>query len=234
MRTARWRSRSAAAWCACAARQGNAGDKVVLSLRPEALRLLAADEPPPAGWATLAGQLGEIEYLGPVTRFTVTLADGTPLHLMALAPPARARHDGRLRPAARRRHGGAMRLAPPRLSARGRRGRGRVPRPVLPAAADQGVRRQHPRCLGQELHAGELHQRAVEPLLPQRPDQQPRHRGGGLGAAPCWSACRSRSASRGCRSAASRCCSRSPRCRWCCPRSSAPMRWCCCSAAPAS
>jgi ABC-type Fe3+/spermidine/putrescine transport system ATPase subunit len=68
--------------------KGNAGDRVVLSLRPEALRLQGADEPLPAGWAALAGQLGEIEFLGPVTRFAVTLADGTPLHLMALAPPA--------------------------------------------------------------------------------------------------------------------------------------------------
>jgi len=66
----------------------NAGDKVVLSLRPEALRLLAANETPPAGWATLTGTLGEIEYLGPVTRFSVTLADGSALHLMAFAPPA--------------------------------------------------------------------------------------------------------------------------------------------------
>ena len=67
--------------------KGNAGDKVVLSLRPEALRLLAPDEAAPPGWATFAGTLGEVEYLGPVTRFTVALADGTPLHLMALAPP---------------------------------------------------------------------------------------------------------------------------------------------------
>jgi ABC-type Fe3+/spermidine/putrescine transport system ATPase subunit len=67
---------------------GNSGDKVVLSLRPEALRLLTAVEAAPGGWATLAGTLGEIEYLGPVTRFTVTLADATPLHLMTLAPPA--------------------------------------------------------------------------------------------------------------------------------------------------
>ena len=59
---------------------------------PEALRLQGADEPLPAGWAALAGELGEIEYLGPVTRFAVTLSDGTPLHLMALAPPARAGH----------------------------------------------------------------------------------------------------------------------------------------------
>jgi ABC-type Fe3+/spermidine/putrescine transport system ATPase subunit len=66
----------------------NAGEKVVLSLRPEALRLLAAHEAPPPGWDSLEGQLGEIEYLGPVTRFAVALADGTPLHLMALAPPS--------------------------------------------------------------------------------------------------------------------------------------------------
>ena len=55
-----------------------------------------------------------------------------------------------------------------------------VSRPVLSASAAQGVRRQHSRCLRQELHAGELHQHAVEPVLPQRPDQQPDHRGGGL------------------------------------------------------
>jgi len=66
----------------------NAGDEVVLSLRPEIMRLLPADEAPPAGWATPKGTLAEVEYLGPVTRFAVALADGTPLHLMALAPPA--------------------------------------------------------------------------------------------------------------------------------------------------
>ena len=66
---------------------GAAGDNVTVSLRPEALRLLGTGEAAPPGWATLAGTLGEIEYLGPVTRFTVRLAD-TPLHLMTLAPPA--------------------------------------------------------------------------------------------------------------------------------------------------
>ena len=76
---------------------GSAGDTVVLSLRPEALRAAGRRTRPcrPAGRRSPA-QLGEIEYLGPVTRFTVTLADGTPLHLMALAPPAVARRDGRL------------------------------------------------------------------------------------------------------------------------------------------
>jgi hypothetical protein len=49
--------------------------------------LLNANESLPAGWASLAGTLGEIEYLGPLTRFSVTLTDGTPLRLMALAPP---------------------------------------------------------------------------------------------------------------------------------------------------
>jgi ABC-type Fe3+/spermidine/putrescine transport system ATPase subunit len=67
---------------------GKPGDKVVLSLRPEVLRLQTANDTLPAGWASLGGTLGESEYLGPVTRFAVTLADGTSLHLMALAPPA--------------------------------------------------------------------------------------------------------------------------------------------------
>ncbi len=66
---------------------GAMGDKVAVSLRPEALRALRPGEAAPAGWATLTGKLGMVEYLGPVTRFAVTLADGTALHLMALAPP---------------------------------------------------------------------------------------------------------------------------------------------------
>jgi ABC-type Fe3+/spermidine/putrescine transport system ATPase subunit len=68
--------------------RGKVGDAVVMSLRPEALRLLAPSETAAPGWATLSGVLGEIEYLGPVTRFAVTLADGALLHLMVLEPPA--------------------------------------------------------------------------------------------------------------------------------------------------
>jgi ABC-type Fe3+/spermidine/putrescine transport system ATPase subunit len=68
--------------------RGGVGEGVVLSLRPEALRLVVPGEAVPAGWATLTGTLGEIEYLGPVTRFTVQLGDGALIHLMALAPPA--------------------------------------------------------------------------------------------------------------------------------------------------
>jgi spermidine/putrescine ABC transporter ATP-binding subunit len=66
---------------------GKAGDAVVMSLRPEALRLLASGETAPAGWAKLSGTLGDVEYLGPVTRFGVALADGSAVNLMALAPP---------------------------------------------------------------------------------------------------------------------------------------------------
>jgi ABC-type Fe3+/spermidine/putrescine transport system ATPase subunit len=66
----------------------NVGEAVRLSLRPEALRLLAPGETAPPGWATLAGTLGEIEYLGAVTRFIVQLPGGAQVNLMALAPPA--------------------------------------------------------------------------------------------------------------------------------------------------
>ncbi len=71
-------------------RAGAPGETVTVSLRPEALRVLGAGEPAPAGWATLAGTLGAVEFLGPITRFVVTLADGTALHVMALAPPLAA------------------------------------------------------------------------------------------------------------------------------------------------
>jgi ABC-type Fe3+/spermidine/putrescine transport system ATPase subunit len=64
------------------------GDAIVMSLRPEALRLLTPGEAMPLGWVTLTGILGDIEYLGAVTRFVVALADGAQLQLLALAPPA--------------------------------------------------------------------------------------------------------------------------------------------------
>jgi ABC-type Fe3+/spermidine/putrescine transport system ATPase subunit len=67
--------------------RGDAGDKVTLSLRPEALRLLSPGEAAPARCVTLTGTLGEVEYLGPTTRFSVVLPDGSTLHLMALMPP---------------------------------------------------------------------------------------------------------------------------------------------------
>jgi len=62
-------------------------DRVALSLRPEALRLIADGDAPPPGWRVLSGTLEDVEYLGALTRFTVRLADGTPLSVMALTPP---------------------------------------------------------------------------------------------------------------------------------------------------
>ena len=67
---------------------GGIGDRVDLSLRPETLRLLAAGEAAPPGWATLSGTLEDMDYLGPVTRFVMRVGDGTQLHVMTIAPPA--------------------------------------------------------------------------------------------------------------------------------------------------
>jgi ABC-type Fe3+/spermidine/putrescine transport system ATPase subunit len=63
-------------------------DRVALSLRPEALRLIGDGEALPPGWRVLAGTLQDIEYLGAMTRFVVRLADGTSLTVTALTPPA--------------------------------------------------------------------------------------------------------------------------------------------------
>lgn len=67
---------------------GGIGDRVVVSIRPETLRLLAPGESAAPGWATLSGMPEDVEYLGPVTRFVMRIADGTPLHVMTIAPPA--------------------------------------------------------------------------------------------------------------------------------------------------
>jgi ABC-type Fe3+/spermidine/putrescine transport system ATPase subunit len=68
--------------------RGQPGDRVVLSIRPEGLRVLTLANAAPPGWATLSGTVDDIEYLGAVTRFAMRLADGASLHLMALTPPA--------------------------------------------------------------------------------------------------------------------------------------------------
>ncbi|MGN6571368.1 MAG: ABC transporter ATP-binding protein [Pseudolabrys sp.] len=68
---------------------GQAGDRVEISLRPEAIRLLGPGEAAPAGWAMLAGALNGVEYLGAVTRLYVRLADGAPpVQLTVGAAPA--------------------------------------------------------------------------------------------------------------------------------------------------
>ena len=66
------------------------GARIEISLRPEAIRLLAPGEAAPPHWATLTGTLNGVEYLGAVTRLYVRLADGAPpLQLtVSAAPPS--------------------------------------------------------------------------------------------------------------------------------------------------
>jgi len=67
---------------------GRVGERVELSMRPEALRLLSKGEAAPSGWAVLAGTLEDSEYLGATTRLNVRLAGGSVLQLMAQGVPA--------------------------------------------------------------------------------------------------------------------------------------------------
>jgi ABC-type Fe3+/spermidine/putrescine transport system ATPase subunit len=66
-----------------------AGDRVEISLRPEAIRLLDPGEAAPPDWIPLNGTLNSVEYLGAVTRLYVRLSEGgPPLQLMVSAAPA--------------------------------------------------------------------------------------------------------------------------------------------------
>ena len=66
---------------------GQPGDRVEISLRPEALSLMPASDPPPAGWGLLSGALSAVEYLGASTRLHLRLAAGPELQLTVTAPP---------------------------------------------------------------------------------------------------------------------------------------------------
>ena len=55
--------------------------RVSLSLRPEALRLLARDEAPPAGWARVEAVISRIELLGATTRVECIAAGDLALRL---------------------------------------------------------------------------------------------------------------------------------------------------------
>jgi len=69
------------------ARQLGLAAPVWVSLRPEALRF--ADEAP-ADWPRLAATVARVEMLGPISRFDVTLANGTVLKMATLDAPHRA------------------------------------------------------------------------------------------------------------------------------------------------
>ena len=65
------------------------GAEVTFSLRPEALRPLAAGEAAPQGWATLSAQLTRLEFLGALTRIDARIGGegGTILRAAALDLP---------------------------------------------------------------------------------------------------------------------------------------------------
>jgi ABC-type Fe3+/spermidine/putrescine transport system ATPase subunit len=68
------------------------GTRGTLSLRPEALRLLGAGEPAPAGANVVEGQVREVTYLGAFRHYRVALAGGPELAVYQQssgAPPAR-------------------------------------------------------------------------------------------------------------------------------------------------
>jgi ABC-type Fe3+/spermidine/putrescine transport system ATPase subunit len=67
---------------------GEVGDRVEVSIRPEAIRLLGANEASPADWGTLTGNLSGVEYLGAVTRLYVRVSEnGAPMQLTVAAAP---------------------------------------------------------------------------------------------------------------------------------------------------
>jgi spermidine/putrescine transport system ATP-binding protein len=63
------------------------GETITFCLRPEALRVIAAGEPPPAGWAAVEARISRVEFLGALTRVETQLADGTLLRVALLDQP---------------------------------------------------------------------------------------------------------------------------------------------------
>ena len=64
----------------------------------------------------------------------------------------------------------------PCICGRGHGRGGRIPRPVLSLSCAEGARREHPRSDRRVVHAAQLRERAVEPVLPPGTGQQPRRR----------------------------------------------------------
>jgi ABC-type Fe3+/spermidine/putrescine transport system ATPase subunit len=76
---------------------GPAGREITMSLRPEALRPLAPDEAPPAGWGVLDAELVRSEFLGAVVRADLRLGAGAVLRMTTLDAPAGLGHSGPVR-----------------------------------------------------------------------------------------------------------------------------------------
>ncbi|MEO7727811.1 MAG: ABC transporter ATP-binding protein [Burkholderiales bacterium] len=63
------------------------GEPVAFCLRPEALRVIAAGDSVPAGWASLNATISRVELLGALTRIETKLVDGTLLRVALLDQP---------------------------------------------------------------------------------------------------------------------------------------------------
>ena len=63
------------------------GENVSFCLRPEALRVIAAGDSVPAGWASLQVKISRVELLGALTRIETLLADGAMLRVALLDQP---------------------------------------------------------------------------------------------------------------------------------------------------
>ena len=56
-------------------------------IRPEALRVIAAGETIPAGWASVEVRISRVEFLGALTRVESELTDGTMFRVALLDQP---------------------------------------------------------------------------------------------------------------------------------------------------
>ena len=72
------------------------GERITFSLRPEAMRVVAADETPPAGWGSIEAQVVRVEFLGTLTRIEAQLAGGTMLRVALLDQPLETLAVGRM------------------------------------------------------------------------------------------------------------------------------------------
>ena len=63
------------------------GDTIQFCLRPEALRVMAAGDAVPTGWAAVEARISRVEFLGALTRVETQLADGTLLRVALLDQP---------------------------------------------------------------------------------------------------------------------------------------------------
>jgi putative spermidine/putrescine transport system ATP-binding protein len=58
------------------------GERTAFAIRPEKIRLMGSDAPPPEGWATVSGVIESVVYLGAATRYGVALAGGGQLSVL--------------------------------------------------------------------------------------------------------------------------------------------------------